>query len=229
MNSNRYIAIEGPIGVGKTTLASRLAQSLGTGILSEAPEDNPFLSDFYDNPRGYALSAQLSFLLQRARQIDGLRQVDLFENGCVADFMFDKDPLFARLNLHGAELALYEEIYNRLAWQSPVPDCVIYLYAPVDVLMARVALRDRVSERKLEADYMAHVVAAYADFFCAYNASRLICVDAAELDLVSRDADYVALLAALQSDQWRIDLPPNRSLPSSLGEGEDAIVPRHEH
>lgn len=209
MKANRYIAIEGPIGVGKTTLARRLAQTLGAGLLSEAPEDNPFLGDFYNSPRGYALATQLSFLLQRARQIDGLRQGELFDDGCVADFMFAKDPLFARLNLDGAELALYKEIFDRLAWQAPVPDCVIYLHAPVDVLMRRVARRDRLSERNLEADYMAHVVAAYTEFFRAYDAARLIRIDAAAFDLVSRDADYANLLAALASDQWRIDLGEN--------------------
>src|SRR5699024_1369966 len=154
---------------------------------------------------GYALPAQLSFLLQRARQIEGLRQADLFGSGCVADFMFDKDPLFARLTLDGAELALYHEIYQRLAWQTPAPDCVIYLHAPVPVLMARVARRDRRAERNLDAGYMARVVAAYADFFASYAATRLIRVDAAALDLVADDADYTALLAALDSDQWRID------------------------
>src|SRR5699024_605974 len=202
-------AIEGPIGVGKTTLATRLAESLGAGLLAEAPEDNPFLGDFYDNPAGYALPAQLSFLLQRARQIAGLRQADLFSGGGVADFMFDKDPLFAGLTLDGAELALYHEIYERLAWQTPVPDCVIYLYAPVSVLMARVAHRDRRAERNLEAAYMARVVSAYADFFSRYQATRLIRVDAATLDLVAGDADYAALLVALECDQWRIDLPKN--------------------
>lgn len=202
-----YITIEGPIGVGKTTLATRLAQSLGARILAEAPEENPFLGDFYDNPRAYALQTQLSFLLQRARQVDSLRQTDLFEAGCVADFMFDKDPLFAELTLDGAELALYHDIYARLAWQAPVPDCVIYLHAPVAVLMAHVVQRNRTSERNLEAAYMAEVAGAYAEFFRRYDATRLIRVDAAALDLVASDDDYAALLDAVESDELRIDLP----------------------
>lgn len=206
MSHSLYIAIEGPIGVGKTTLAGRLAHSLGSTVLAEAPEENPFLADFYADPNGYALAAQLSFLLQRARQIDALRQGDLFANGCVADFMFAKDPLFARLTLDGAELALYEEIYRRLAWQAPVPDCVIYLQAPVAVLMQRVVRRDRLAERRLEPHYMARVVAAYRQFFQAYDASRLVCVDAAQLDLVGSDADYQNLLDALACGERRIEL-----------------------
>ncbi|ROO37486.1 deoxynucleoside kinase [Salinisphaera orenii] len=199
MKPGGYIAVEGPIGVGKSTLAARLATDLDARLLPEAPEENPFLGDFYDNPRGHALSAQLFFLLQRARQIDDLRQTDLFGRGCVADFMFDKDPLFARLTLDGAELALYEDIYARLAWQAPVPDCVIYLHAPVDVLMARIAHRARAAERGLTADYLQRVVAAYRDFFAAFTGARLIRVDAAALDLVASDNDYAALLEAVHA------------------------------
>lgn len=201
-----YIAIEGPIGVGKTTLASHLAGSLGARMLAETPEANPFLGDFYDNPRAYALHAQLFFLLQRARQIDDLRQADLFETGCVADFMFDKDPLFARLTLDGEELALYHDIYARLAWQAPIPDCVIYLHAPVEVLMARVVQRARPAERNLDADYMAEVAAAYAAFFRRYDASRLVCVDTETLDLVASETDYAAVLHAVESGQMCVDL-----------------------
>ena len=199
MKAGAYIAIEGPIGVGKSTLCQRLAATLGAQQLPEAPEDNPFLAAFYDNPAANALAAQLSFLLQRARQIDALRQADLFDGGCVADFMFDKDPLFARLTLDGAELALYEDIYARLAWQAPVPDCVIYLHAPVDVLMARIAHRARAAERGLAADYLQRVVAAYRDFFAAFAGARLIRVDAAALDLVASDNDYAALLEAVHA------------------------------
>jgi len=201
-----YIAIEGPIGVGKSTLCARLAASLGARQLDEAPEDNPFLGAFYDNPAGHALAAQLSFLLQRARQIDALRQTDLFDSGCVADFMFDKDPLFARLTLSGPELALYHEIYTCLSWAAPTPDCVIYLHAPVDVLMQRIARRDRLAERALTRDYLTRVVGAYRDFFAGYDATRVIEVDAAALDLVSSPADYAALVEAVLSPVGRVVL-----------------------
>jgi deoxyadenosine/deoxycytidine kinase len=212
MKSGAYIAIEGPIGVGKSTLATRLAATLGARELREAPEDNPFLAAFYDNPTANALAAQLSFLLQRARQIDTLRQVDLFDGGCIADFMFDKDPLFARLTLSGPELALYEEIYARLSWAAPTPDCVIYLDAPVDVLMARIARRDRLAERPLGAEYLGRVVAAYRDFFRRYDDTRLIRVDACALDLVANEHDYRAVVDALagQARHVVLDRPAGR-------------------
>lgn len=199
MKPGGYIAIEGPIGVGKSTLCGRLADTFGARRLDEAPEDNPFLGAFYDNPEGHALAAQLSFLLQRARQIDALRQTDLFDSGCVADFMFDKDPLFARLTLSGPELKLYEEIYARLSWAAPTPDCVIYLHAPLDVLLERIAQRDRRAERSLTRDYLASVVAAYRQFFAGYSATRLIEVDAAALDLVGQRADYERVAQAVGS------------------------------
>ncbi|MES1926755.1 DNA polymerase III subunit epsilon [Salinisphaera sp. T31B1] len=211
MKAGGYLAIEGPIGVGKSTLCGRLAQSLGARRLDEAPEDNPFLAAFYDNPRGQALAAQLSFLLQRARQIDALRQTDLFDGGCVADFMFDKDPLFARLTLSGPELALYDEIYARLAWAAPVPDCVIYLHAPVDVLLTRIARRDRPAERSLTRDYLARVVEAYQAFFAGYDSTRVVVVDAARLDLVERGADYAAVVEAVRSSAPRTVLDESRS------------------
>jgi len=206
MKPGAYIAIEGPIGVGKSTLTARLALSLNARVLPEMPDANPFLGAFYDNPRGHALSAQLFFLLQRARQIDALRQTDMFDSGCVADFMFEKDPLFARLTLSGPELALYEDIYARLAWQAPTPEQVIYLHAPVDVLMARVEQRDRKAEQGLTRDYMVSVVAAYQQFFADYDAAHVIRVDADALDLVHCEADYQRLLSALQDDAGVTDI-----------------------
>lgn len=197
MKPASYIAIEGPIGVGKTTLAHRLSRSLDAEVLLESPEENPFLGSFYDDPAAHALPAQLFFLLQRARQIDGLRQPDLFARTWVADFMFDKDPLFAGLTLSGPELALYRDIYRRLSWQAPTPDRVIYLHAPVDVLLERVRQRARPAERSLEPDYLARVAAAYAEFFQTYRAAPLVSVDAARYDLVNREEDYQRLLSML--------------------------------
>ncbi|KEZ77673.1 deoxynucleoside kinase [Salinisphaera hydrothermalis] len=208
MKAGRYIAIEGPIGVGKSTLAGRLARDLNAGLLDEAPDENPFLGDFYDNPAAHALSAQLFFLLQRARQVDSLRQSDLFGGGCVADFMFDKDPLFARLTLSGPELALYEDIYARLAWQAPQPDCVIYLDASIDTLMSRIAKRGRPAEANLERDYLARVVAAYREHFATYSATPIVRVDADALDLVGNADDYQAVLSALERPESVQSLPP---------------------
>lgn len=197
MTPGRYIAIEGPIGVGKTTLASRLGESLSARVLAEAPDDNPFLGDFYDNPAANALSAQLFFLLQRARQVDALRQTDLFEGGCIADFMFDKDPLFAGLNLNGDELALYDDIYARLVWQAPQPDCVVYLEAPREVLLQRIAQRGRIAERHLTPYYLGRVMDAYRAFFADYSAAPLIRVDAGRLDLVRSERDYQQVVEAI--------------------------------
>lgn len=197
MKRSRYIAIEGAIGVGKTTLTRRLARSLNGDVLLESPDENPFLGAFYDRPDAYALQAQLFFLLQRARQVEGINQGDLFGGPLVADFMFDKDPLFAALTLSGPEMALYRDIHRRLSWQAPVPDRVIYLHAPVDVLAARVRRRGRTAERNLGTDHLARVADAYAEFFRDYDAAPVTVVDAARRDLVNSDADYAWLLSQL--------------------------------
>ncbi|RJS93782.1 deoxynucleoside kinase [Salinisphaera sp. Q1T1-3] len=197
MKPGAYIAIEGPIGVGKTTLATRLAADLGAGLLAEQPDDNPFLADFYDHPEAQALSTQLFFLLQRARQIDTLRQSDLFSAGCVADFMFDKDPLFARLTLSGAELALYKDIHARLAWQAPCPDCVVYLDAGIDTLVERVARRGRTAEAGLTRAYLAQVKAAYETHFIDYAAAPVVRVDTDALDLLGDEGAYTRLREAI--------------------------------
>lgn len=207
MKAGRYIAIEGPIGVGKSTLAQRLCGDLDAVLLAENPDANPFLGDFYANPTAHALPAQLFFLLQRASQIDWLRQTDLFGRDCVADFMFDKDPLFARLTLSGKELDLYHDIYRRLAWRAPKPDCVIYLHAPADVLMQRIERRGRAAERGLSKAYLQEVVRAYRAFFAGYTEARLIRVDTVALDLVGRSADYQQLLEALDAGNESADLP----------------------
>jgi deoxyadenosine/deoxycytidine kinase len=199
MKRARYIVIEGPIGVGKTTLSHRLAASLDARVLLESPEENPFLGPFYDDPAANALPAQLFFLLQRTRQIQGLRQADLFARDWVADFMFDKDPLFAGLNLSDPELALYRGIYERLSWRTPAPDRVIYLHAPVVVLMERIRQRARPAERLLDPAYLSRVAGAYAEFFRDYDAAPLVTVDAARFDLVNREEDYRRVLAMLDA------------------------------
>lgn len=207
MTDWRYVAVEGPIGVGKTTLARRLAETWSADLLLEAPEENPFLGAFYDQPTANALSAQLFFLLQRARQTETLRQRDLFHQRRITDFMFEKDPLFARLTLSGPEWTLYEDIYTRLAWQAPAPDKLIYLYAPRDTLMARVRQRARPEERNLDLDYLARVIESYAAYFSHYQDAPLVTVNAEQMDLVGNDDDYQRLLAALDSPARRVDLP----------------------
>ncbi|MFT7497248.1 MAG: deoxyguanosine kinase, partial [Urechidicola sp.] len=131
LNHHRYIVVEGPIGVGKTTLVKKLAQTFGTGLMLEQVDENPFIAQFYQNPARYALSTQLSFLLQRAEQVHNFRQIDLFQNTHIADFLIDKDPLFAELTLNPDEFKLYQKIYQQLTIDAPRPDLVIYLQAPV--------------------------------------------------------------------------------------------------
>jgi len=195
----RYIVVEGPIGVGKTTLAKRLAGSLGGEALLEAPGDNPFLPRFYQDPRTNALATQLSFLFQRVRQLEGIRQSDLFAPVRVGDFMIEKDRLFAELTLDADEFALYRQVYERIAGAAMTPDRVIYLQAPVDVLLARIAARGIAYEEDMDPRYLDRVVAAYTHFFHHYEAAPLVIVNAAEIDFAHGDADYAQLFDLLQS------------------------------
>lgn len=190
----RYIAVEGPIGVGKTSLAKRLAGSFNYDMLLEQSEDNPFLERFYRNPRQHALSTQLFFLFQRAQQLQELRQEDMFEPVRVADFLMEKDRLFARQNLDPDEYRLYENVYDHLTIDAPQPDLVIYLQAPVEVLMERIRMRGIPAEQTIEHDYLLKLIDAYTEFFHYYDTSSLLVVNCAEIDLVHHDADYEQLL-----------------------------------
>ena len=195
MNTNLdFIVVEGPIGVGKTTLAKRLAQSFGSDVLLEGVEDNPFLKRFYQDPRSAALQTQLFFLFQRAQQIQALRQTDMFRPVRVADFIMEKDRLFAELTLDEDEFKLYQQVYQHVTIDAPAPDLVIYLQAPVDVLLKRVAKRGRDYERHLNADYLERIVESYTRFFYDYAQSPLLIVNATELDLVNTESDYQLLL-----------------------------------
>lgn len=190
----RYIAVEGPIGVGKTSLAQRLAASFGSELVLEGALENPFLERFYQNPRQAALSTQLYFLLQRARQLQELQQGDMFQPVWVADFLIDKDRLFAEVTLDAEELKLYEQVYAQLTINAPTPDLVIYLQAPVDVLHKRIAKRGIAYERGIESGYLQRLSDAYTQFFFHYDAAPLLIVNAAEIDPVGSDADYNQLL-----------------------------------
>jgi len=193
----RHIVVEGTIGVGKTSLARRLAASFNAALMLEDAEDNPFLERFYRNPRSAAFPAQLFFLFQRARQLEVLRQQDLFATLHVSDYLFDKDRLFAQLNLEADELNLYEQVYARLAIDIPRPDLVIYLQAPADVLLQRIARRGIRYEQQIERAYLERLNHAYASFFYDYRAAPLLIVNAAQADFVNRDQDYEQLLTEL--------------------------------
>lgn len=190
----RYIAVEGPIGVGKTSLAKRLAASFNYEMLLEKSEENPFLDRFYSNPRRHALATQLFFLFQRAQQLHELKQDDMFEPVRVADFLMEKDQLFASQNLDKDEYQIYKNVYDHLTIDAPQPDLVIYLQAPVDVLLERIRRRGILSEQLIEPDYLAKLVDAYTSFFHYYDKSTLLVVNSADIDLVSHDADYEQLL-----------------------------------
>lgn len=195
--AHRFIVVEGPIGVGKTTLAQRLGAALGAELVLEDAQANPFLERFYQDPAGAALPAQLHFLFQRSQQTAALRQQDLFAAARVADYLFEKDRLFARLTLDDAEFALYEQVAARVAVEPPKPDLVVYLQAPVDVLLARIARRGLAAERQIERGYLERLNQAYARFFHDYDASPLLIVNAAVFDPVGRAADFEDLLAAV--------------------------------
>jgi deoxyguanosine kinase len=191
----RYIVVEGPIGAGKTSLARTLAQRVGGEELFERPEENPFLERFYGDMARFALATQLTFLFQRADQLSGVGQFDMFRRATVGDFLLDKDPLFARLNLSDAEYRLYEKVYAHLKPQTPTPDLVIYLQAPVDTLIERVHRRGVDFERKISAGYLARVADAYSRYFYNYDAAPLLIVNSERLNFVE-NRDHVLLLLA---------------------------------
>jgi deoxyadenosine/deoxycytidine kinase len=193
LDKQRYIVVEGPIGAGKTSLARELALRAGGDLLLEQPEDNPFLARFYDDMARYALPTQLTFLFQRVDQLRGLTQLDLFRRPTLADFLLDKDPLFARLNLSDDEYALYDKVFRHLKPQTPTPDLVIYLQAPVDVLTERVLRRGVAFERGIPEAYLARLADAYTRFFYQYGEAPLLIVNSERLNFVD-NASHVDLL-----------------------------------
>ncbi|PLW67913.1 deoxynucleoside kinase [Pseudohalioglobus lutimaris] len=185
-----YIAVEGPIGVGKTTLTKRLATTFNYQTLLEEAEQNPFLEKFYRNRQQAALATQLFFLFQRAQKLQDLRQADIFEPVRVADFLIEKDPLFARINLERDEFQLYEKVYQQLTIDAPRPDLVIYLQASTDVLLSRIENRGIAAEQAIERDYLERLNEVYSEFFLYYDGAPLLIVNASEIDLAGSDRDY---------------------------------------
>jgi len=190
----RYIVIEGPIGAGKTSLAHVMSERVGGSALLEDPDSNPFLPGFYQDRARYALPTQLFFLFQRANQVRALKQPDLFSGLTIADFMLDKDLLFARLTLNDDEFALYRQVYAQLQPQAPVPDLVIYLQASTGTLIERVRRRGVPYERSIPDDYLSRLAETYARFFYQYDASPVLIVNSDNLNFVDQPGDFALLL-----------------------------------
>jgi len=189
-----FIAVEGPIGVGKTTLAKKLASSFNYETLLEDTEENPFLENFYRNRKQAALATQLFFLFQRAQKIQDMRQADIFEPVRVSDFLVEKDPLFARINLEREEFQLYEKVYQQMTIDAPRPDLVIYLQASTDVLLSRINSRGLASEQGIDRDYLERLNEVYSEFFLYYDGAPLLIVNASQIDLVNGESDYKHLV-----------------------------------
>lgn len=196
-----YVVVEGPIGVGKTTLARKLASSFGSDLLLEGADENPFIEKFYENPKSAALPTQLHFLLQRARQLKEIRQKDMFSPVRVADFLIDKDRLFAELTLDDDELDLYEQVYSNLTIDVPKPDLVVYLQAPVEVLLDRIQKRGLSHEQLIEAAYLERLCDSYIRFFYQYTEAPLLIVNATNIDFASNQSDYQVLLERIMANR----------------------------
>ena len=197
-NTSRFIAIEGPIGVGKTELAKRLADNLNAELILEEVAENPFLERFYRDGRSAALPAQMFFLFARAKQVEGLRQSDLFTDVRVADYLFAKDRLFAELNLDPDELALYDQVVTNLAVEAPVPNLVIYLQSSVDALLRRISRRGRPYESRIDRAYLEQLTEIYARYFHTYDDGPLLIVNASQIDPVHNDADFDQLFQQIE-------------------------------
>ena len=196
----KYIAVEGPIGVGKTTLANKLAKSFNYDILLEMPAENPFLEASYKNPAQSALAAQLFFLFQRVQQMEELKQRSIFEPVRVADFILEKDRLFAEVVLSTAEMNLYDKVYEHITLDSPTPDLVINLQAPVEVLMGRIDKRGNEFEQYLTSEYLTQINEAYSRFFLDYEKAPLLIVNAADINFEENEEDYEMLVTKIMSN-----------------------------
>jgi deoxyguanosine kinase len=194
----RHIVVEGPIGVGKTSLARRLAERLDSNLLLERPEENPFLPRFYQDMARHALPTQLFFLFQRINQLHELAQPDLFNRVTVSDFLFDKDPLFARLTLSSDEWRLYQQIFDTLRPQAPTPDLVIYLQAPPETLYERVRRRGVDYERPITGEYLTLLADSYSRFFYHYSASPILIVNSERLNFIKQEGDLELLLGRIE-------------------------------
>lgn len=200
MSEIRYIAIEGVIGAGKTSLAQKLCDKLGANLILEQFEENPFLEKFYDDRKRYAFQTQMFFLINRYKQQQQLNQQDLFSKYIVSDYIFEKDRIFAYMNLSGEEIKLYESIFPLLERDIPQPDLVIFLQSSIDRLTTNVKARGRQIERNLTRAYLSELSEAYNNFFFKYNNTPLLIVNTSEIDFVNREEDFEELYEQIFRD-----------------------------
>jgi deoxyadenosine/deoxycytidine kinase len=198
MGTLRYIAVEGPVGVGKTSLAELLAAEFSARCILEKPHENPFLKRFYQDRRKYAFQTQIFFLLSRYQQQQELQQLDLFNQITVCDYLFAKDRIFASVNLDENEMALYERVYRLLTGRIPTPDLVIYLQAKAQVLLSRIRQRNQDYERSIEAEYLQTLVRAYHNYFFHYSDSPLLVIETSEIDFVHKEKDLASVVREVQ-------------------------------
>lgn len=195
----KYIVVEGPIGVGKSTLSEMLAARLDARSVMENVEENPFLPDFYKNMEKYAFQTQIYFLLARWRQQQDLPQTDLFHEYTVSDYLFEKDKIFARLTLSHQEYQLYEQLYDKIVGDYVKPDLVVYLYASIDRLIKRVNKRAKNYEVPMKPEYLEDVLRSYNDFFFNYRETPLLMVNTEQIDFVENDDDFIELFSKIES------------------------------
>jgi deoxyadenosine/deoxycytidine kinase len=197
VNRPSYIALEGCIGVGQTTLTHLLARHLGTRVVLEVVEENPFLPLFYQDRATHAFKTQLFFLLSRFRQQETLAQGDLFSTGVVSDYLFAKDRIFASLTLSSSELLLYEEVYQLLNTRVVKPELVVFLQAPLSIILDRIRRRGRAFEQNIDVGYLQSLIVAYQQFFAHYSETPLLVVDTADMNFPERPRDFRALVDAV--------------------------------
>ncbi|HUT71811.1 MAG TPA: deoxynucleoside kinase [Desulfatiglandales bacterium] len=198
MVRKNYIAVEGPLGVGKTSLALLLAERIHGRTILENAEDNPFLTSFYKDPKRFAFQTQLFFVLRRFQRQEEINQIDLFKRVVVSDFLFDKDRIFARLNLDDREFSLYEQVFNLLKVKSAKPDLVIFLQARTDVLKERIRKRNRDYEKPVTISYLDQINQAFNEFFFHYNETPLLVINASEIDFVNVPSDLDNLILEIE-------------------------------
>ena len=199
---SRFVVVEGPVGSGKTSLAKRISEHVNGKLILEEPERNPFLENFYKDPRSNALPTELSFLFQRSKLLENINQEELFSNTNVTDFLFDKDQIFIEMNLTQEEIELFNKVKDSLSVKPPEPDLVIYLQAPVDVLMTRINMRSPSIDTLIDKAYLEKLADAYANFFYYYDSSPLLVVNAESIDPIHNDDHFQMLFTELVSVKY---------------------------